>query len=43
MSLDCFFINKEDELASENPFIVMIDEETGDKYARAVGHKGLGQ
>ena len=31
-----------DEAASRNPILVMIDEETGEKYARAVGHKGLG-
>ena len=31
-----------DESSSENPMLVMIDESTGDKYARAVGQKGLG-
>ena len=27
----------------ENPMLVMVDEATGERYARAVGHKGLGQ
>ena len=34
-------MSKEDEKASRNPLIVMVNEETGDKYARAVGQKGL--
>ena len=42
ISMDCFFMSKEDEKAHENPLIVMIDEETGEKYARAVGQKGIG-
>ena len=29
-------------LASENPLMVMLDEETGNKYMRAVDQKGLG-
>ena len=28
--------------ASENPMMVMVDESTGNKYMRAVDHKGLG-
>ena len=35
-------MSKKDEEAKENPLIVMMDEETGEKYARAVGHKGVG-
>ena len=31
-----------DEAASKNPLIVMVDEDTGERYARAVGKKGLG-
>ena len=27
--------------ASENPMMVMVDESTGNKYMRAVYHKGL--
>ena len=41
--MDYFFMSKEDEAACSNPIIAMIDEETGDKYARAVGVKGLGE
>ena len=28
--------------ASDNPMMVMTDESTGNKYMRAVSHKGLG-
>ena len=30
-------------LASENPFIVMLDEENGNRYMRSVDKKGLGE
>ena len=40
--MDYFFMSKVDEKASQNPILVMIDEETGDKYARATGRKGIG-
>ena len=30
-------------LASEDPLMVMLDEETGNKYMRAVDQKGLGE
>ena len=36
-------MSKADEKAQNNPLIVMKDEGTGEKYARAVGHKGMGQ
>ena len=42
ISMDYFFMSTKDEGAKENPLIVMMDEETGEKYARAVGHKGIG-
>ena len=35
-------MSKEDENASADPLIVMADEESGSKCARAVGEKGLG-
>ena len=35
-------MSKKDEDAKENPIIVMVDEITGDKYARATGRKGVG-
>ena len=41
--MDYFFMSQEDEDAMSNPLIVMVDEATGDKYARAVGHKGIGK
>ena len=43
ISMDYFFMSEKDEKANVNPLIVMLDEETNDKYARAVGQKGLGE
>jgi hypothetical protein len=43
IAMDYFFMGKVDEQASTNPLIVMVDEDTGEKYARAVGHKGIGK
>ena len=36
-------MSQEDEKASQNPLMVMIDEEYGNRYMRAVGKKGLGE
>ena len=35
-------MSTKDEEAKDNPNIVMVDEATGEKYARAVGKKGIG-
>ena len=43
ISFDYFFMSWEDEAAHQNPMLVMKDEATVEKYARAVGQKGLGQ
>ena len=43
VSMDYFFMSAEDQKAHQNPIIVMVDESTGDKYARAVAQKGLGK
>ena len=43
ISLDYFFMSKEEEIASKNPLMVMVDEHTQNKYMRAVGQKGLGE
>ena len=43
ISMDYFFMSKADEQARANPLIVMVDEDTWEKYARAVGHKGIGK
>ena len=40
--MDYFFMSSADEAASANPILVMVDESTGDRYARAVGQKGPG-
>ena len=42
ISFDYFFMSHQDEVANENPMLVMVDERTGDTYGRAVGQKGLG-
>ena len=36
-------MSQEDEKASANPIMVMVDERTSEKYARVVGHKRHGQ
>ena len=41
--MDYFFMSREDEEASKNPLLVMVDEKSGSRYARAVGVKGLGE
>ena len=43
VSIDYFFMSVEEEKASANPMMVMIDEQNGNKYMRAVGRKGLGE
>ena len=40
--MDYFFMSREDEDAATNPLLVVADESTGSRYARAVGHKGVG-
>jgi len=42
VSMDYFFMSQEEEQASKNPLMVMIDEKTQNRYMRAVGQKGLG-
>ena len=41
--MDYFFMSQADEKADKNPLIVMVDESTGEKLARAVGKKGIGE
>ena len=41
--MDYFFMCREDEEASKNPLLVIADERSGSRYARAVGIKGLGE
>ena len=43
ISMDYFVMSEEDEKASANRIMVMVDDRTGEKYARAVGHKGMGK
>ena len=43
ISFDYFFFSQEDEQANKHPMIVMVDDETGEKYARGVSQKGLGE
>ena len=41
--MDYFFMSREDEKASKNPLLVIADEKSGSRYARAVECKGLGE
>ena len=41
VSLDYFYMSQADEDACANPILIMVDESTGEKYARAAGSKGL--
>ena len=41
IAFDYFFFSDEEEKANKNPMIVMVDESTGEKYARGVEQKGL--
>ena len=40
--MDYFSMSREDEAASRNPLLVVVDERSGSRYARLVGQKGLG-
>ena len=35
-------MTEEDRKASTNPVIIMVDEYSGERYARAIGNKGTG-
>ena len=39
--MDYFFLSTLDEEAKDNPMIAIMDGNTGDKYARAAGKKGI--
>ena len=41
--MDYFFMRRVDEEASKKPLLVIADERSGLRYARAVGIKGLGE
>ena len=43
MAMDYFFMSKEETEAHENPLLVMVYAQTGDKYARMTEAKGLGE
>ena len=43
IAMDYFFASEADQKAALNPILVMVDEKTGEKYARMVGKKGLGE
>ena len=43
IAMDYVFMSVADERASSNPVLIMVDEATGERYARAVGHKGTTQ
>ena len=41
--MDYWFMSSKDEDAKKSPLIVMVNEQTGERYARATGRKGVGQ
>ena len=41
--MDHFFMRQDDEKTSQNPLIVMVDEETNEKFARSPEKKGVGE
>ncbi len=43
VAMDYGFMSTKDEEAKENPMLVMVNEKTGDKFARAAGSKGIGE
>ena len=42
VSMDYFYMSQKDEEAMENPVLVVLNESTNEKYARAAGQKGVG-
>ena len=40
--MDYLYMSQKDEEAKENPVLIVLNEATGEKYARAAGHKGVG-
>ncbi len=42
ISVDYFYMTKTDEEESKKPNIVVVDESTRDRFARAIGRKGVG-
>ena len=43
VSMDYFFLGSQEERADESPMLVMVDESTGNKYARVVDKRGIGR
>jgi hypothetical protein len=43
VSMDYFYMSQAGGDANEDPCLVMVDEETGEIYARAVGRNGVGE
>ena len=41
--MDYFYMNERDREEGRNPLVIVTDEDAGDKYARAVGRKGVGE
>ena len=40
ISMDYFFLGEGEECAHESPMFVMVDQDTGNRYARMVEQKG---
>ena len=42
IAMDYMYLNDQLDDVAQSPILVMVDESTGEKYARVVSHKGLG-
>ena len=41
--MDYGYLSRQDEEEGRNPMLLLVDETTGDRFARLVGKKGLGE
>ena len=41
--MDYGYMSKQDEEDKKNPMLVMVDESTGERFARMAGQKGVGE
>ena len=41
--MDYGYMSKKDEEEQKNPFLIAVDETTGERYARMAGAKGVGE
>ena len=42
ISMEYFYMSKKDEEATDNPFLILLNEEPNEKYSRATDMKSVG-